>query len=191
MVSELLASSRQYIKCEERDDAQEVCKEDENLPPRSRVGLFCPPAYPRLRCQAGFWTKKQAFNWEKPLAGLDGQDSFTKYEMDLDRLYSNSIERYYTMGTDSYTPRGLLAGGQIAEPSDMGYLPVAVSKVRTVYPSRMRHHFPFSCGNWASNCTTSFINRINVNLGDEFGLRHSELLTVSSLVISCFRTNYH
>lgn len=189
MVSELLAASRQYIKCEERDDALEVCKEDEKLPPYSRVGLFCPPAYPRLRCQAGYWTKKQYFNWEKPLPGLDGKDSFAKHDLDLDVLYSNSIDRYYTMGTDSYSPRGLFAGGQIAKASDMGFLPVAVSKVRTVFPGFIRHHFPFSCGNWASNCTSSFINRINVDLRGESPLRHLELVTVSSRVISYSRMN--
>lgn len=186
MVSELLAASRQYIKCEERDDAQEVCKEDRNLPPSRQVGLFCPETYPRLRCQAGYWTKKQLFNSEKNLPALHGKDSFTGFGMDLQALFLNSIDRYYIMGTDAYSPRGLWADGQIVEPSKMGHLPVAVSRVRTIYPSLLRHHFPFSCGNWASNCTSAFINRINVDIQDEWELRSLELVTVSNLVISCF-----
>ena len=180
MLSELMAASRQYIKCEERDDAAELCEQDKDLKPKKRQGIVCPPKYPRLRCKAGRWTKKQIFNSEKQLSGLEGADKFAGIGIDFADMVSNSVDRFYTMGTDSYSPRIMFAEGHMIDPAKLAHLPVAISKVKTVHPGHTIVDFPFSCGDWKSNCTTAFLDRINVNIKDEPELRAGPLINVSS-----------
>jgi hypothetical protein len=179
MISELLAASRQYLKCEERDDAAEVCEQDKALDVTKRKGLYCPPDHPKLRCQSAHVTKKQIFNHDKMLIALKGGgDKFATNGIELSDLYSNSLQRYFVMGTDSYSPRGLYLQGEIADPSKMAYLPVTVSKVKTVHPGQHHMNFPYSCGDWTSNCTAAFITRVNVDIQHEWELRTTILTRV-------------
>lgn len=110
--------------------------------------------------------------------GLDGGDSFDAMNIDLPSLFSNSLERYFVMGTDSYSSRNLFENGQIVDPAKMAHLSVALSKVRTVDPGNPRN-FPFSCGDWTSNCTSAFMERVNVDVKDEQQMRGSILFRVS------------
>jgi hypothetical protein len=183
MISELMAASRQYLKCEERDDAVEICKQDKKLAAKKRGSLYCPPDHPKLRCQAGMWTKRQIFNHEKELPAFKEGEKSSTQGIELSDLFSNSLERYFVMGTDSFTPRGLYGKGRVIDPLKMAHLPVAVSKVRTVHPGHHGKGFPFSCGDWTSDCTAAFMDRINVNIADEWETRSTALVRVSSTLL--------
>lgn len=112
--------------------------------------------------------------------------AFDERGVDTHRMILNSIERFHIMGIDSYTSRQPYTDGRIVEAATMGFLPVVISKVPTIRPGPKKSHhvFPFSCGDWTSNCTPAFLDRINVNVNEEWDLRHRELMNVRDFVVS-------
>lgn len=176
LMTALLASSRQYIKCEIRDDAAEVCKQDlATLDPVVLKSMFCPANHPNVRCQAALWTKKKLFNHDKFIVPLDGKDIFDQQGIDRIQLFQNSIDRYFALGKDSYTSRPVIVDGKMEEPHKMAHMAVSMSKVRTVNPGKRHLDFPFSNGDWTSNLTPAFLHYIRVNITDEWEMRRQPL----------------
>jgi hypothetical protein len=167
LLSETLAASRQYLKCEDREDAAELCAENDGSM-ENDLRVYCPPDYPRLRCQSALWTKRQVGNHEKPLTGLEKDNRFAELSIKTSDLFDNSLTRYFLMGADSYSDRGLYIEGKPIASHKMVHLPVSVSKVRTIGSSR---NFPYSSGDWTSNHTPAFLDRIHVNVSDEGEMR--------------------
>lgn len=191
MISALLASSRQYMKCEERDDAAEICRQDAiTLDGTARQSMFCPPTHPKLRCQASLFTKKQLFNHDKHLPALEGEDQLAAYNIDREKMFQNSIDRYYALGEDSYSSRALYVDGKVKDPQSIAFLAVSVSKVRTINPGPHHTDFPFSNGDWTSHLTPAFLQHIRVNVTNEWDMRRQPLHKVGHLIcVDCHTKN--
>jgi hypothetical protein len=171
-----MAASMQYLKCEYRDDAAEVCSHHQDIKDANqRKSMYCPPDDPRVRCMAAAWTPKSKHNHENI---LPGSDNFPLYGSDLQELMANSWERYAAMGEGSFLTDTLVIDEERAPPSKMLYLAVSASKVRTIETEgKIGHHknFPFSSGDWTSNVTPAFLDRMRIDLSKEKDLLNNML----------------
>jgi hypothetical protein len=183
VITELQAASRQYLKCEWREDAKQVC--EHHLEKENKIGRqsrYCPPDVP-VRCQAASFQKKQHFDHEKPLIGLQN-GKYHELGINVTRMLEVSWIRYQIGGPESFSYGSMFHDGQLAEADTRLYLPVCLSTINTVESfsnkgKKERYRLPYSCGNWASNETAAFMDRIQVNVVDEKWLRETNLPQVS------------
>jgi hypothetical protein len=184
MASKLLAGARSYMKCEERDDAADVCARQYNPKnPKSNLSRYCPPNT-NVRCQMARWTFQGKNNHEDFVAGFM-EGGFEKYGISPQALMENSWKYYQNNRGGKRDYREVLDKHNLNSRDELLHIPICVSSVKTIediWPNdwnfetnHWRKGFPFSCGNHTSDESPSFLNDININPFKEHELWHNTL----------------
>jgi len=157
LISELLAASRCYEKCDQRKDAAAICKKKKENP-----RFWCPPNTEDVVCEANCYSKINTLN--RKTDDIPGQIAFPAYNISMAALHEGSWEHYQTYGRRSYSGVSLLSGltTQVRASHEFLHLPVCYSEHKTI---GNKWRFPAACGKkWNSEDSTAFVKDINVNL---------------------------
>jgi len=181
-----LASSRCFAECNERDDAQEVCRISElqykfrdkgshaqQFPDGNHV--WCPKE--NVVCRLGCYEKKQGFNRKLELPGAMWYGSWgismgaVKNGTWNNFVYAQEYQR------DPYGKKVMIDDGIIAPDEETLRLPVCYNQGRTV---EWDDKFPFQCGgfekSWDSKETGPFLKEINVQyIREDFMLAKKQM----------------
>lgn len=158
------------MKCEIRDDAQELCQQEIDHPSNnaSHASRWCPPDS-NMRCQMARWTKQHKRNHEDFVPGLVG-GGFERYNMTPEILMQSSFQNFNRERAGALKWNDMMT--TVTEPHHMLHLPVCLSKVKTIQeimpPSfsddlKWRKGFPFQCGDKFSNESRPFMEAANIN----------------------------
>lgn len=168
------------MKCEEREDALEMCKADSKKSKLTQMSRFCPK--PNIRCQAECYPKQERNHKATFVHGMP--KAFQAHDISPEYLLNSSWNHYIVHGTERSTITGkTIDEGQIAEKDDMLYLPVAMSKVKTIQDIDRRTKFsnklPWSSGGFKSEDTKIFLKSINIHIPQERELARGSMPRVS------------
>lgn len=148
MISQLLAQSRCFMECNERADAQEICKTNAH-----NERYYCPPENEKVACKASCFQKKQDYNHK---IDVFGRKSLPAFGSDMRQLAENSWKHYTTTGARAFDPLStVIEHGGIATPNSLLHLPLCYSKVESLGNFKQ---VPLSCGqHFTSNETQGFM----------------------------------
>jgi len=185
LVSELLAASRCYEKCDQRADASAICEKKKDNP-----RFWCPPGTEDVVCEANCYSKFPTLN--RKTDDIPGQVALPAYNISMETLHEGSWEHYQTYGRRSYSGMDLLSGStmEIRAAHEFLHLPVCFSKYETI---GNKWRFPAACGKtWNSEDSAAFVRDINVNVTTERNIAveripHvlNEMSPVASYVLLC------
>ncbi|KAG9241979.1 hypothetical protein BJ878DRAFT_482436 [Calycina marina] len=160
LISEIYAASRCFQKCDERTDAQDICKKEVD-----NLLVWCPPEAKNVVCEMNCYSKQK--NYGRKTNVLPGQDFLPIYNITMDRLHESSWKHYNALGSNSYEGSDLLT--HISDPEATGDEPLHIPVCYSPYKSiEKKKRFPSACGkHWSSEDTVAFVKDINVNLEQE------------------------
>lgn len=171
------------MKCEDRADAQEVCKKlklSDPKNPHMAESVYCPPDQKNLVCIVASFSKQEKNNHEVFIPGLDG--GLEKYNMTAKMVAENSLSYFRTNRGNEYEHSTPLSDEKT--PHHMLHIPVCISKNRMIETIRgpsfnenlyWTNAFPFQCGDHRSNETASFLASTNIDPTQEETLWTSTL----------------
>lgn len=189
LISKISAGSRCYLKCEEREDALEVCKEDQKKSELTKMSRFCPED--NVRCQMECFPKQEKLHRAKFVHGLP--NAFKAHDISPEYLLKSSWKHFLAHGSEGSTfTSQVVAEGNTTRAEEMLHLPVAISKYRTIQDldgkSKALNRFPWASGGFRSEDTRYFVNSINVHPQQEKELARASMPKVSfPRKILCYR----
>jgi hypothetical protein len=158
-----------------------MCKQDSTKSTLTQMSRFCPED--NVRCQMEGWPKQEKFHKATFVHGLP--KAFQAHGISPEQLLNASWHHYLVHGTKGSTTTGrIFDGGAISDSEDMLYLPVSVSKVRTIQDldriTKFANRFPWSSGGFKSESTKDFLQSVNVHPSDEKELSRGSMPKVRS-----------